>query len=144
MFEGYARNKYNSTGVIQWMLNNAWPSTHLAPLRLLHAPGRRLLRHQERVRAAARPVSYDDRSIALVNDTPAAVPASRSRHRCSTSGSRRGFRARPASIFQPTASFVPSRFPIAGLTTTYFLRLSARDTSAAVISTNFYWLSTQA
>ncbi|MET0551395.1 MAG: sugar-binding domain-containing protein, partial [Vicinamibacteria bacterium] len=26
MFEGYARNKYRSTGVIQWMLNNAWPS----------------------------------------------------------------------------------------------------------------------
>ena len=26
MFEGYGRNKYKSTGVIQWMLNNAWPS----------------------------------------------------------------------------------------------------------------------
>src|SRR5262249_21718046 len=27
MFEAYRRNKYTSTGVIQWMLNNAWPST---------------------------------------------------------------------------------------------------------------------
>ena len=26
MFEAYSRNKYNSTGVIQWMLNNSWPS----------------------------------------------------------------------------------------------------------------------
>ena len=26
MFEAYSSNKYNSTGVIQWMLNNAWPS----------------------------------------------------------------------------------------------------------------------
>ena len=26
MFEGYSRNKYNSTGLIQWMLNSAWPS----------------------------------------------------------------------------------------------------------------------
>ena len=25
MFEAYSRNKYRSTGVIQWMLNNAWP-----------------------------------------------------------------------------------------------------------------------
>src|SRR5260221_11958947 len=25
MFEAYGRNKYKSTGVIQWMLNNAWP-----------------------------------------------------------------------------------------------------------------------
>lgn len=26
MFEAYTRNKYHATGVIQWMLNNAWPS----------------------------------------------------------------------------------------------------------------------
>ena len=26
MFEAYSCNKYNATGVIQWMLNNAWPS----------------------------------------------------------------------------------------------------------------------
>ena len=26
MFEAYSKNKYDSTGVIQWMLNNAWPS----------------------------------------------------------------------------------------------------------------------
>ena len=26
MFEAYSLNRYNSTGVIQWMLNNAWPS----------------------------------------------------------------------------------------------------------------------
>ena len=26
MFEAYSCNKYKSTGVIQWMLNNAWPS----------------------------------------------------------------------------------------------------------------------
>lgn len=26
MFEAYGRNKYKSTGIVQWMLNNAWPS----------------------------------------------------------------------------------------------------------------------
>ena len=26
MYEAFSRNKYVSTGVIQWMLNNAWPS----------------------------------------------------------------------------------------------------------------------
>ncbi len=26
IFEAYSRNKYVSTGVVQWMLNNAWPS----------------------------------------------------------------------------------------------------------------------
>ena len=28
MFEAYGRTKYTSTGVIQWMLNNAWPSIY--------------------------------------------------------------------------------------------------------------------
>jgi exo-1,4-beta-D-glucosaminidase len=32
---------------------------------------------------------------------------------------------------------------ITDLTTTYFLRLSARDRGGRVLSTNFYWLSTQ-
>jgi hypothetical protein len=28
MFEAFSRNRYGSTGLIQWMLNNAWPSLH--------------------------------------------------------------------------------------------------------------------
>ena len=41
MFEAYARNKYVSTGVIQWMLNNAWPSLiwHLYDYYLVPAGG---------------------------------------------------------------------------------------------------------
>ena len=53
MFEAYGRNKYDSTGVIQWMMNNAWPSMMLASLRLLPAARRRLFRHEESVRTVA-------------------------------------------------------------------------------------------
>ena len=53
MFEAFSRNKYTSTGVIQWMLNNAWPSViwHLYDYYL--RPGGRLLRGQEGQPAAA-------------------------------------------------------------------------------------------
>jgi exo-1,4-beta-D-glucosaminidase len=53
MFEAYTRNKYVSTGVIQWMLNNAWPSLiwHLYDYYL--RPGGRILRSEEGVRTAA-------------------------------------------------------------------------------------------
>ena len=56
MFEAYSRNKYNSTGVIQWMLNNSWPSLiwHLYDYYL--DTGGRLLRNQEGLRAAAHPI----------------------------------------------------------------------------------------
>ena len=47
MFEAYTRNKYTSTGVIQWMLNNAWPSTIWHLIRLLSANRRRILRYKK-------------------------------------------------------------------------------------------------
>ena len=65
MFEAYRRNKYTSTGVIQWMFNNAWPSIywHLFDWYLLPAGG------YFGTKKANEPVhalfSYDDRSIAV-------------------------------------------------------------------------------
>lgn len=69
MFEAYARNKYDSTGVIQWMLNNAWPSMiwHLYDYYLAAGGG------YYGARKACEPLhvqySYDDRSVVVVNST---------------------------------------------------------------------------
>src|SRR6516225_6006290 len=69
MFEAYGRNKYKSTGVIQWMLNNAWPGLiwHLYDYSLRPAGG------YFGTKKALEPVhvqfSYDDRSVAIVNST---------------------------------------------------------------------------
>src|SRR6202453_1447934 len=69
MFEAYSRNKYDSTGVIQWMLNNAWPSMiwHLYDYSLDAGAG------YFGAKKACEPVhiqySYDDRSIVVVNST---------------------------------------------------------------------------
>src|SRR6202035_2823699 len=67
MFEAYSRNKYISTGVIQWMINNAWPSLfwHLYDYYLQPAGG------YFGTKKACEPLhvqySYDDNSIAIVN-----------------------------------------------------------------------------
>jgi exo-1,4-beta-D-glucosaminidase len=69
MFESYAKNKYFSTGVIQWMLNNAWPSMiwHLYDYYLDPDAG------YFAAKKACEPLhiqySYDDRSIMVVNST---------------------------------------------------------------------------
>ncbi|HKT48538.1 MAG TPA: hypothetical protein VJP87_13515, partial [Candidatus Acidoferrales bacterium] len=69
MFEAYGRNKYTSTGVIQWMLDNAWPSLiwHLYDYYLVPAGG------YFGTKKACEPVhiqySYDDNSVAVVNGT---------------------------------------------------------------------------
>ena len=68
MFEAYARNKFNSTGVIQWMLNNGWPSLiwHLYDYYLVPAGG------YYGTKKATEPLhvlySYNDRSVAVVSD----------------------------------------------------------------------------
>jgi len=69
MFESYSGNKYVSTGVIQWMLNNAWPSMiwhlfdyNLEPDASYYA-----------VKKACEPLhiqySYKNQSIMVVNST---------------------------------------------------------------------------
>jgi exo-1,4-beta-D-glucosaminidase len=69
MFESYGKNKYASTGVIQWMLNNAWPSMiwHLYDYYLDAGAG------YFATKKACEPLhiqySYDDRSIVVVNST---------------------------------------------------------------------------
>src|SRR5947207_11550551 len=69
MFEAYARDKYTSAGVIQWMLNNAWPSLiwHLYDYYLVPAGG------YFGTKKACEPVhvqySYDDNSVAVINGT---------------------------------------------------------------------------
>jgi exo-1,4-beta-D-glucosaminidase len=74
MFEAYGKNKYASTGVIQWMLNNAWPSMiwHLYDYYLDAGAG------YFAAKKACEPLhiqySYDDQSIVVVNSTYGAAP----------------------------------------------------------------------
>ncbi|GAA3757471.1 glycoside hydrolase family 2 protein [Terriglobus aquaticus] len=72
MFEAYTRSKYQATGVVQWMLNNAWPSMiwHLYDYYLDAGAG------YFATRKACEPLhiqyAYDDRGIDVVNSTYAA------------------------------------------------------------------------
>ena len=67
MFEAFSRNKYEATGVIQWMLNNAWPSViwHLragarANLKVA-VPGRRARRRRRGLLAPVPPDRCSER-----------------------------------------------------------------------------------
>jgi len=67
MFEAFGRNKYRATGVIQWMLNNAWPSMiwHLYDYYL--RPGGSYFGAKKACEPLHIQYSYDDHSIAAVN-----------------------------------------------------------------------------
>src|SRR5205814_5733632 len=69
MFEAYRRNRYTSTGVIQWMLNNAWPSLiwHLYDWYLM--PGGGYFGTKKACEPIHAQYSYDDKSVVVVNTT---------------------------------------------------------------------------
>jgi exo-1,4-beta-D-glucosaminidase len=146
MFEAYRRNQYVSTGVIQWMFNNAWPSIywHLFDWYLRPAGG------YFGAKKANEPVhvlfSYDDRSVAIVNSEKSRAPLRALHLRArilGIDGSEKFARDTVVDVPPDTSMrvfFLPEPTGISGA---YFadLRLTGRD--GRPLSTNFYWLSTR-
>jgi len=144
MFEAYSRNKYGSTGVIQWMLNNAWPSLiwHLYDYYLQPAGG------YFGAKKACEPLhamySYDDRSVAVVNSTYQAE-----------SNLTVTAKLFDSSLHERFSVTVPVDVPADGVvkagafpdrvfdppSPVYFVDLVLKDSSGKMLSTNFYWLS---
>ncbi len=144
MFEAYARNKYVSTGVIQWMMNNAWPSLiwHLYDYYLRPAGG------YFGTKKACEPVhvqySLDDASVVVVNGTYQELPRLRvSAKVYNLDMSEKLSREALLDAAPDSVSRVFSLPQISGLSTTYFLKLKLEDSSGNAVSSNFYWLSTK-
>jgi exo-1,4-beta-D-glucosaminidase len=145
MFEAYGRNKYTSTGVIQWMLNNSWPSLiwHLYDYYLVPAGG------YFGTKKAMEPVhvqyGYDDHSVAVVNDTRNAVPGVKVSATIynldATQVATDGGTLDLASDSSTKVLDLPLPDKIS---TTYFLKLKLHDAQGKLLSDNFYWLSTKA
>jgi exo-1,4-beta-D-glucosaminidase len=143
MFEGYSRNKYKSTGVIQWMLNNAWPSViwHLYDWYL--QPGGGYFGAKKADEAIHPVFSYDDRSIWLVNSTYKAAPGITVSARVLDLNAQEKWTQQQkvdlASDGTQRLFEVPQPEGISGA---YFLVLTAKDAGGKQVGSNFYWLST--
>jgi exo-1,4-beta-D-glucosaminidase len=144
MFEAYGRNKYTSTGVIQWMLNNAWPSLiwHLYDYYLV--PGGGYFGTKKAMEPVHLQYGYDDHSVWVVNDTYQERGGMKARARVYSIDAKL-LADREASIDVPADGSVKALEigNVDGLTTTYFLRLDLRDGRGKAVSDNFYWLSSK-
>jgi len=145
MFEAYARNKYTSTGVIQWMLNNAWPSLiwHLYDYYMVPAGG------YYGTKKACEPVhvqySYDNNSVAVINSTYEPLTGVKVTAKIyNLDASEKGTKEATLDL-APDSSTTAFELPkVQGLSNTYFLRLQLQDHAGELVSDNFYWLSTKA
>ena len=145
MFESFSRNKYAATGLIQWMLNNAWPSLHWNLFDWYLEPngstfGAKIANEPLHVQ-----YSYDDRSVAVVNQTLEAASGLTAEARVfDLGGDERWHRSAAVDV---AADGVAHLFHVpqpANITSTYFVELTLSDASGDVVSRNVYWLSTAA
>jgi exo-1,4-beta-D-glucosaminidase len=143
MFEAYSRNKYTSTGVIQWLLNIGWPSTfwHLWDYYLYPAGG------YFGTKKAGEPVhvqyTHNDRSIVIVNTRREPVPNLTVSTLVYDFNLKEVFsKETKVNVDQDSSTTIMTipAFPsdIAGAI--YFVKLSMRDNAGKEISTNFYWV----
>ena len=143
MMEAYGRNKYTSTGIIQWMLNNAWPGMiwHLYDWYLRPSGS------YFGVKKACEPLhvqySYDDRSIVVVNSYYQPFADLKVTAKVYNVDMTEKFsKQTQVSVADDSSTRVFTLPPISGLTSTYFVSL-ALESDGQIVSKNFYWLSTR-
>jgi len=144
MYEAYGRNKYVSTGVIQWMLNNSWPSLiwHLYDYYLVPAGG--FFGTKKATEIVHVQYGYNDNSVAVVNGTYESIKGMKVTAKLLNIDGKE-VDSRDATIDVPADAAVKAidLAKPANLSTTYFLKLYLRDASGKLVSDNFYWLSTK-
>jgi exo-1,4-beta-D-glucosaminidase len=143
MFEAYGRNKYTSTGMVQWMLNNAWPSMiwHLYDYYLDAGGG------YYGARKACEPLhvqySYDDHSVVVVNSTYAATPGLHAKASVYDARLRPVYERETAVDAGPDSSNRALDIPadvLKGDGNLHFVRLMLSDAAGREVSENFYWV----
>jgi exo-1,4-beta-D-glucosaminidase len=143
MFEAYGRNKYASTGVVQWMLNNAWPSMiwHLYDYYLDAGGG------YYGARKACEPLhvqySYDDHSVVVVNSMYAAAPGLHAKGTVYDIQLRSVYEHEGAVDAEPDSAdraFIIPAETLTGDGDLHFVRLTLSDAAGREVSENFYWI----
>ena len=144
MFEAFSANRYKATGVIQWMLNSAWPEmywqlydSYLMPNGAFYA-----------TKKAGEPLhalyNYANHSIYLVNDQLTNETDVKVLIQVFDINSKLIFsKELNQSIEANTALKIHSLPEFKGISKTYFIDLKIEQNKAE-IANNFYWLSTKA
>ena len=144
MYEAYSRNKYTSGGVIQWMLNNAWPSMiwHLYDWYL--RPGGGYFGAKTAMQALDPVYGYDDNSVYVVNNRFEDAKALRVQTKVLNLDMNEKF-SNQSTVDVPEDGVVKviALPEISDLTPTYFVALRISDANGRMIGSNFYWLSTK-
>ncbi len=144
MYEAYSRNKYQAAGVIQWMLNNAWPSMiwHLYDYYL--RPGGGYFGAKRAMEALHPLYGYDDHSIWLVSSQYTDAKGLKLITKIYNLDATEKFtQENTVDAGADSTSKIFALPDVSGLSNTYFLVLRLEDSTGKQVGSNFYWLSTK-
>jgi exo-1,4-beta-D-glucosaminidase len=144
MYEAYSRNKYESTGVIQWMLNNAWPSMIWHLYDYYMRPGGGYFGAKRAMETLHPIYGYDDRSIWLVSSQYQDATGFKLTTKVYNLDMTEKF-SQENNVDAPADSTAKifTLPDIDGLSPAYLLVLRLEDSSGKLVGSNFYWLSTK-
>jgi exo-1,4-beta-D-glucosaminidase len=134
-----------STGVIYWMLNNAWPSLHGHLFGYYLDPAGAYFGAKKANEPVHIQYSYDNRSIVVVNHTRRSAQNLNAHIRIYNLDGSVRYNKGLTRINIP-ANRTVRLFTVPkpeGLSTTYFLELNLSKPSGQSVSHNVYWLSTR-
>jgi len=144
MYEAYSRNKYQAAGVIQWMLNNAWPSMiwHLYDYYLRPGGG---YFGAKRAMEALHPIyGYDDHAIWVVSSQYTDARGLKLITKIYNLDATEEFsQESPIDASADSTAKIFMLPDVQGLSPTYFLVLRIEDATGKQVGSNFYWLSTK-
>lgn len=134
-----------STGVIYWMLNNAWPTLYWHLYDYYLATAGSYFGAKTGLRPLHAQYSYDDKSLAVMNTS---LQDSNNLKLQVTlfnlDGTQKADETRNVSSKANGPTKIGSLPQPSGLSTTYFARLLLKDAAGNVLDRNVYWLSTKA
>ena len=134
-----------STGVIYWMLNNAWPSLHWHLYDWYMNPAGAYFGAKKANEPVHIQYSYDNRAIVLVNHTLTDQHGLRANVQVrNLDGSVRYHKQFTGVDLSGNRTMKLMTLPaLPGLSHTYFVELSLTSSDGQPVSRNVYWLSTQ-
>ncbi|MBK3563412.1 exo-beta-D-glucosaminidase [Streptomyces sp. MBT62] len=150
-FEAYERNATDAskpaTGVVYWMFNSGWTSLHWQLMDRYLDQGGAYFGAKKANEPLHIQYSYDNRSVVVVNNRNASASRLTARATLFNTDGTRKYDKKVAGVTvsgggaHSTALTLPSS--VAGLSTTYLVRLTLTDASGKEVSRNVYWLSAE-
>ena len=146
MFEAYTRNKYTSTGVIQWMLNNAWPGLIWHLYDWYMRPGGGYFGAKVALEALHPIYGYDDGAIYVANSRYTDAKGLKLTAKVLNLDMSEKF-SQTVNVDVP-ADGVVKALPLPEIaklspSPTYFVHLKLEDSAGKQVGSNFYWLPTK-